>query len=717
VFRPGTTCLGDDSPAACNPVVLAPPSQGACVIFGKCQEVTSAAQCQGTYFYAGGKCEKLGAICATGADCAAGTWCREKEQGGRECVPFQGEGGYCGGFVAPWDRQTCGEGLVCTDFPEQTGDLSGTCRRSCTAPPAGLAAWWPLDEPVGPQAADFLARHDGQHSKGPRPVSGIVGRALHFDGVDDSVEVPDHQDLNFGTGDFSFVAWLRTTQHRGVQSILDKRRAGVGYHVYLHNGRLGLQLADGRFTNYGSPLAVDDGQWHLAAITVERGRADGIHWYLDGVTVGPPADPRGHRGSLSNASPLRFATRVAEPSGWWNGDLDEPALFSRALTPAEVRTLQTAGPAGQCKCIGDRRDLEAWWAFDEDELILETAGDFSGHGHTGTREGGATPVSGRVGRALSFDGIDDSVEVPPAPGLDLGRGDFTLEGWMQTTDRSGIQVIVGKRGIAAGYALLLWNGRLALELGDGAFSLFDSRAFVADGRWHHVAVTVQRRSVTGIRFYVDGREVGRRGNAALRPGSLDNAEPLLFAAGGAAVGTFWKGTLDEMALLRRVLSTDEITALFRAGGAEFGRCSGSRPIVIRTFQTIELGRSDYFLGGGPAITAPTLLTFSDPEQFSQFWKRHKQGDLTSPPPVPEIDFNRKMVLVAIDRAEPSLGYTLEIQSVLRGKESVVVTARKTSPGKDCIVPLAGGQPAHIIEIEKTGPFAPLNVEETVVDCQ
>ncbi len=540
----------------------------------------------------------------------------------------------------------------------------------------------------------------------------MVDRALRFDGVDDYFEVPDHQELNFGTGDFSFVTWLRTLQHRGVQSILDKRRAGVGYHVYLHNGRVGLQLADGSFSNYGSPMAVDDGQWHLVAITVERGLPDGIRWYIDGVPVGPPADPRGHRGSLSNASPLRFATRTGTPSGWWSGDLDEPALFSRALTRAEVQRIQTAGPAGQCKCIGDRRDLEAWWAFDEDAFILAQAGDSSGHGHIGTREGGATPVPGRVGRALSFDGLDDSVEVPPAPGLDLGPGDFTLEGWLQTTGGSGLQVIVGKRGVAAGYALLLHDRRLALDLGDGVFTRFDSGVLVADGRWHHVAVTVQRRSLTGVRFYVDGREVGRRGNATLRPGSLDNAEPLRFAAG---MGTFWKGTLDEVTLSRRALSPDEIAALFRAGGSGFGRCSGSRPIVVRTFQTIELGESDYFLDGEPAITVPTLLTFSDPEAFSQFWKRHKQGHLPSPP-VPEVDFNRQMVLVAIDRAEPSLGYTLEIQSVLRGDESVVVTARKTSPGKNCIVPLSGSQPVHIIEIEKTGPFAPLSVDEVVVDC-
>jgi hypothetical protein len=712
-FHPGTACFGHKPPAACNPVTLGPPPQGACVLFGKCQEVASAAQCQGAQFYAGAKCKDLGPICATNADCAGGTWCRDQAQGGKQCVPFQAEGGRCGGNVVSWAVEICDAGLVCTDFPEPTGDVPGICRRSCTAPPSGLAAWWPLDEVVGPRAAEFLSRHDGRYVNAPRPVLGVVGRALHFNGVSDSVEVPDDQELNFGTGDFTFVTWLRTTEQRGVQSILDKRLASVGYHVFLYNGRLGLQLADGSYTNYGSPLAVADGQWHLVAITVERGRPDGIHWYLDGVPVGPPADPTGHPGSLSNASPLRFATRTVSPDGWWSGDLDEPALFSRALTAAEVQAIRLAGAAGLCKCIAGGRDLEAWWTFDDDDFISRTEGDSSGHGHDGTRAGGATPVPGRVGMALSFDGIDGSVTVPPAVGLDLGQGDFSLEGWLQTTDRSGLRVIAGKRGSTAGYSLLLHYGRLALEMGDGEFTLFESRVFVADGRWHHVAVTVRRGSTTGARFYLDGRQLGKRGNATLRSGSLDNAEPLLFATGEAAAGSFWKGILDEMTLSRRALAPDEITSLFRAG--MLGRCSGSRPIVVRPFQTIERGESNYTLGGGPEITAPTLLTFSDPVKFGQFWKLHKQGVLPAPP-VPAIDFNRQMVLVAIDKVEGNLGYTLEIQSVLPGNSSFVVTARKTSPGKNCLVLFSESQPIHIIEIEKTGPFAPLNVEETVVDC-
>lgn len=576
VFNPGTACFARNPPPGCQPVVLGAPAHGACVLFGKCQEVASAAQCQGAYFYAGAKCTdpELHGACAKDADCSAGTWCRDNQGGGKSCVPFAGEGQGCGGNVVPWARQICTPGLDCV-FPEPTADVPGLCQRSCAAKPSGMVAWWPFEDPRGTKAAEVLAGHDGRRVNGPKTVTGAVGRALQFDGVDDYLEVADDQDLDFGTGDFSFVTWIKTSQQRGTQSILDKRRRNVGYHVFLYKGRLGLQLADGRYDNYVSQAAVADGQWHLVAVTVERGRTDGVRWYLDGAPVGPPGDPTAHRGSLTSASPLRFATRTLSSSGWWSGALDEPALFNRALTPAEVAAIGLAGPAGFCKCVADHHALEAWWGFNEQpDPILGTLGpevydSTAGH-HDGQRIGGATLVPGVVGGAVQLDGVSGYVQVPPAKGLNLGTGDFSLDAWIRTSSQTGPRVIVSKRGSTAGYQLLLFDGRLALQLGDGAFTVFDSGVMVADGRWHHVAVTVERASASGVRFYVDGREAGQRGDATLRRGSLDNPSPLRFGIRTPFAIFSWEGTLDELTLHHRVLLPGEIAALFNARGV--GRC-------------------------------------------------------------------------------------------------------------------------------------------------
>ena len=49
--------------------------------------------------------------------------------------------------------------------------------------------------------------------------------------------------------------------------------------------------------------------------------------------------------------------------------------------------------------------------------------DATGRGHTGTISGATRTTTGKTGRALSFDGINDSVSVPDANDLDLGDRD------------------------------------------------------------------------------------------------------------------------------------------------------------------------------------------------------------------------------------------------------------------------------------------------------
>jgi len=72
---------------------------------------------------------------------------------------------------------------------------------ACVPPPAGMTAWWPLDETSGTTANDLAGvPNNGTHVNGPTPVPGMVAGALRFDGVDDHVRVPDHAELNVGTG-------------------------------------------------------------------------------------------------------------------------------------------------------------------------------------------------------------------------------------------------------------------------------------------------------------------------------------------------------------------------------------------------------------------------------------------------------------------------------------------------------------------------------------
>jgi Concanavalin A-like lectin/glucanases superfamily len=248
----------------------------------------------------------------------------------------------------------------CDDGPAGSATCTPDCKLlKCLPPPAGMAAWWPLDERSGRAAAERVRGWNGAWAGAPVPVAGKVDWALQFDGVHDSVEVADAPQLNMGTGDFSIDAWVQTSA-QGTQPIVDKRTSGaVGYTLFLFDGRLGIQLGDRNLptscstdnsksscTNWIAPATMPsmaDGKWHQVAVTVHRASGGG-RLYADGVEV-LAFDPTVRNQSLDNTAPLSIGRHHPNSSagqGFWRGLLDEVELFRRALSAEEVRALFNA---------------------------------------------------------------------------------------------------------------------------------------------------------------------------------------------------------------------------------------------------------------------------------------------------------------------------------------------------------------------------------------
>lgn len=230
-------------------------------------------------------------------------------------------------------------------------------KTGCVEPPSEMVAWWSFDYSSRDYAQDLTGFNNYGTKMGPIYVAGKVAGALQFDGVDDYVEVADHFELNFGTGDFSFDAWIKTNANIGVEVIVDKREGyNYGYSFFLNDGFLSLQLADGSFpfgyTNYASPVFAADGNWHHIAITVSRSSKQGILFYLDGAST-QFGDPTVHPATLTNTDNLRIGRNSSagdsDPIGTFKGILDEIELFNRVLTQEEIISLFNAGSSGKCK--------------------------------------------------------------------------------------------------------------------------------------------------------------------------------------------------------------------------------------------------------------------------------------------------------------------------------------------------------------------------------
>ena len=169
-------------------------------------------------------------------------------------------------------------------------ELSGALAQGSDPDPCPIetAAYWKLDEGTGEISYDAVGRrHAILH--GGTWTTGLIDKAIAFNGTSDYLEVDDHPDLEVGSA-ITLEAWVKVGGSTGdYQSVISKHDPAANdrsYYLYL-TPDLKLQFGlspDGAtaIKAYGdSVLSVDT--WHHVA-----GVSDGttMQVYLDGAPNG-----------------------------------------------------------------------------------------------------------------------------------------------------------------------------------------------------------------------------------------------------------------------------------------------------------------------------------------------------------------------------------------------------------------------------------------------
>jgi Concanavalin A-like lectin/glucanases superfamily len=473
-----------------------------------------------------------------------------------------------------------------------TGIAAAASVTQCVTRPANMVAWYPLDEQSGSRMTDLMGKYSGTYYGVPTINSGqYVLNSRHFNGTSQYGEAPTGP--NFGIGDFSIDAWIKVPiTTTGAQVIVDKRtKAPLGYALYLRNGLLGIEVADGSttptnngFTNYETTSKIpSDGAWHFVAATVQRNPFAVTLWIdASSKTLNSPV----RAGNVNNDSPLRIGRLWPiinyTSEGFFNGSIDEVELFSRALTPAEISSIYNARTAGKCKppaptCVARPANMVAWYPLDEQSGSRMT--DLTGT-YSGTYYGVPTINSGQyVLNSRHFNGTSQYGQAPTGP--NFGTGDFSIDAWIKVPiTTTGLQVIVDKRTRAPlGYALYLRDGLLGIEVADGStiptnngFTNYETTSKIpSDGAWHFVAGTV-RRNPFAVTLWIDASS--KILYSPVRTGNVNNNSPLrvgrLWPNYGYASEGFFNGSIDEVELFSRALTPAEISSIYNARTA--GKC-------------------------------------------------------------------------------------------------------------------------------------------------
>ena len=225
-----------------------------------------------------------------------------------------------------------------------------------------------------------------------------------------------------------------------------------------------------------------------------------------------------------------------------------------------------------CACTPPPADLVAWWQGEGNaDDILGT--------YNGTPANGVAYAPGYVGRAFSFDGVDDYVVIANGIVPSTARY-FTLDAWVfpesfpEGVDETRMILYGGSTG--GEYELLVAGSsfRFGVKLTDGQWYTVTSPAALQ--AWTHVAAT---RRGTNIELWVNG---ALKAGTAVPDLDLNDADNGMNNSRIGAYNeftnsykSFWHGLVDELDIFSRALEGEEITAIYNAGGS--GKCSGPAP--------------------------------------------------------------------------------------------------------------------------------------------
>jgi hypothetical protein len=177
-----------------------------------------------------------------------------------------------------------------------------------------------------------------------------------FDGNDDYIETSDSADFDFGTGDFSISFWFNVDDINWNWAV-SRANSANSNDVYRggtnNGGKLIFRDIVGSSDIIGS-TTISANVWnHYTAV-----RNNGIlKLYLNGVEDASASSG----GNFDSDKGFRIG-RWQSSGDYWDGQLANVAVWSRALEPEEVQSIMNKSYS-QLKGV-EKTSLVSWWALD-----------------------------------------------------------------------------------------------------------------------------------------------------------------------------------------------------------------------------------------------------------------------------------------------------------------------------------------------------------------
>ncbi|MFC1756462.1 LamG domain-containing protein, partial [Patescibacteria group bacterium] len=205
--------------------------------------------------------------------------------------------------------------------------------------------------------------------------------------------------------------------------------------------------------------------------------------------------------------------------------------------------------------------LVGYWTFDGNHMDWNQS-TAEARDQAGNNNGdviGASPTTGKINQALSFNGSSDNVKLGD---IDVD-GAMTISAWIKTDPTySGTNQIFAKNYTTYQLYISATTNKFNMQTNSGTGCNSSSIGTITPGEWHHITVTWSTN--TGSTYYIDGnfdKVVG--GSCANEITDSD----LVTRIGSHTWGTsnYFMGQIDEVRLYNQELSANEVVELYNQG--------------------------------------------------------------------------------------------------------------------------------------------------------
>lgn len=447
--------------------------------------------------------------------------------------------------------------------------LSG---QTCVPVPADAISWWAAEN----NALDRFDRNNAVLQGDTVFVQGKVGQAFSFDGSGDYAQVATAHSLPVGAAPRTVELWFKAPATPGESGLFQYGTASGGQMF----GLITSGNAPGRLYFYGhsadlpANTVIQPNTWYHGAVTYD---GTTVKIYINGQVENSAAI------GLNTVIDTNGITIGYRPGGSsWNGQIDEPTIYDRALSDNEVAAIYNAGVAGKClaQCAALPSETVGWWPGNA------TSNDIVNN-NNGTLVNGVSFTAGKVDQAFSFDqSAQQYVSLPLSAANMLNNSNGSIAAWVRPSAIGEYDMVTafgsGNPGEAVGFAIN--NGNVRIYHHTDPFD-WQTAIPVSINTWTHLAYTWDG---TTERIYKNGTLVDSR------------ARNFSYVTGYARIGfgfindasVFFPGQIDEVAIFNRTLAATEISTIYQADSAGLCPRCASAPAGLNSWWPGENNGND-----------------------------------------------------------------------------------------------------------------------------